>query len=648
MANKVVKFIGNLGFKAIMIFLVFVFAAFGSMIPEDFIAGMIFVGVALFIANLILKIERKKQVINKKTADYRLSVYAFSAFAGIVIRLKELPGALMVMIAVAMCFYNPVKKTVSGYAYKREIDYDSHNTTKPAINVGSFIKPKENVVEKVINEPVEETKYFGATETHASQNDVSNPLPVQEQNVEPALEENTGTQLPDFSILEQSSTIDREVFKSAKEKGERVADLLNTFAVKCDLMGVEVNDTFTCVTVSFGSKNDLKNPVEIQEAIVRELQADRVYVNPTGGDNNALQVLIPNTDGIVHLSKLVGNIEDNSLQYALGENYSGNPVIGDLNINGHLLIGGNMISGKSTLVRTIISSMMMKNTPDTLRLLFIDSKLLNYSDFEGVPHLCSPIVQRDIDKIKSALSVVDTIRENRLNLLASKGCKNINLYNSREKNKLQNMVVVLDELDEIMSYGDKDVESLLMKIASTGAITGIHMIAVSKGADRNTIPATIRAGFNGRISFATSTYVQSRINLETTGAELLSRIGEIIYKETVSSIGTRVIIPDYETADVKTICNYWKAKGRPQYYDAFIEKEIYDYTGPFKSMDPIYEEVKKLVATTGKASTSSIQRYFGIGYNRAARIIDSLEQEGAIGPARGDKPRVVYITERDL
>ena len=262
--------------------------------------------------------------------------------------------------------------------------------------------------------------------------------------------------------------------------------------------------------------------------------------------------------------------------------------------------------------------------------------------------MCSPIVQRDIDKIKSALSVVDAIRENRLNLLASKGCKNINLYNSKEKNKLQNIVVVLDELDEIMNYGDKDVESLLMKIASTGAITGIHMIAVSKGADRNAIPASIRAGFNGRISFATSTYVQSRINLETTGAELLSRTGEVIYKETVSSVGTRVIIPDYETTDIKTICNYWKAKGRPQYYDAFIEKEIYDYTGPFKSMDPMYDEVKRYVAMTGKASTSSIQRYFGIGYNRAARMIDYLEQEGAIGPVRGDKPRKVYISEKDL
>jgi len=350
------------------------------------------------------------------------------------------------------------------------------------------------------------------------------------------------------------------------------------------------------------------------------------------------------------MQELVSDKYRRKLLFPLGKDLMGKAVFAELDKMPHLLIAGATGSGKSVCVNSLITTFLLRTSPDELKFLLIDPKKVEFTSYHNIPHLIAPVIS-DAAEAARALKVIVLMMENRYEIFSKVAVRNITAYNERLLNSpdehLEPMpwiIVIIDELADLMIVAGKEVEASIQRITQLARAAGIHLIVATQRPSTDVITGIIKANIPSRIAFAVASGIDSRTILDHIGAEKLLGYGDMLFYPVGEPSSIRIQGVFVSDDEVKKVAEATSLQRKPSFDDAFLKLNEEDNNIGYSSAidDPMYAEVKQYIIETKRASTSSIQRRFGLGYNRAARIIDTLEQNGVIGPAQGSKPRDVY------
>ncbi len=378
--------------------------------------------------------------------------------------------------------------------------------------------------------------------------------------------------------------------------------------------------------------------INLSEDLARNTSSTSARVSVIPG-KNTVGIEIPNEvrEG-VSLKEIISNDKfqkkEIRLPIALGKSISGAPIVGDLTNMPHLLIAGTTGSGKSVCINTIIVSLLYKLNPDLCKFILIDPKMLELSTYEGIPHLLTPVIT-DAKKATSALAWTVKEMNSRYKLMSKVGVRNIDGYNSKHKLKMPYIVVVVDEMSDLMLVAGKEIENYIQKLSQMARAAGIHIIMATQRPSVDVITGTIKANFPTRISFQVSSKIDSRTILGEQGAEQLLGKGDMLFMSSANRI-IRIHGPYVSEQEIEKIANTLRAQGEPDYVEDITSEDNKDnktnITGD-DDKDELYKQALEIIKIEGKASTSFLQRKLQIGYNRAARIIDMMEERGVVSKA---------------
>lgn len=473
-------------------------------------------------------------------------------------------------------------------------------------------------------------------------------------------------QLPPLSLLSTRSTHNVSKEKSAANKNAaRLTNVLKQFGVNATIENAFIGPTITKYELKLEIGTRVNKILQLQDDIKLALATADIRIEAPIPGKPYVGIEVPNQSAAMVgfkdvLKSLLSNskYQHNPLVVALGKDVSGKPVFAQLDKMPHLLIAGATGSGKSVCVNTIISSILMRAKPDEVKLILVDPKKVELSIYNGIPHLLAPVVT-DPKKAAAVLREVVAEMERRYDLFASVNARNIQGYNEfaktynedhtdEPKEILPYHVIILDEVADLMMVASKDVEDCIMRISQMARAAGIHLIVATQRPSTDIITGVIKANIPSRIAFAVSSSIDSRTILDTSGAEKLLGKGDMLFSPMGSSSPMRVQGCFVSDEEVSAIVHYVSSQQEAVYEDKYVNvKSISSTQGSddFDEEDEEYEKCREFVIQAQKASTSLLQRKFRIGYNKAARIIDRLEEEGVIGPQLGSKPREVYIRQ---
>ncbi|OCN04218.1 hypothetical protein A4S06_03350 [Erysipelotrichaceae bacterium MTC7] len=438
---------------------------------------------------------------------------------------------------------------------------------------------------------------------------------------------------------------------AANESGKRLVYILKQFDVNTQLVATHIGPSVTKFELKVEEGVRVNKISNLQQDIKMGLAAKDIRIEAPIPGKSTVGIEIPNQEKtLVNIRDLLRTIPQSNankkLLFTLGKDLMGNNVYGELNKMPHLLIAGATGSGKSVCVNSIITSLLMRTKPDEVKMLLIDPKKVEFTMYANIPHLLGPVIT-DGDSANRALKVVVNIMEERYNYFSQAGVRNIAGYNEFVKKTgakpLPWIVVIIDELADLMLVAAKEVEASIQRITQLARAAGIHLIVATQRPSVDVITGVIKANIPSRIAFAVSSAIDSRTILDQQGAEKLLGLGDMLYIPQGENSPVRVQGCFVSDDEVEAIANACSSQAGPNYEDAFIRLEEHDgQVASTISSDPLFDEVYQFVIESQKASTSFIQRKFSIGYSRAARLIDLLEEQGVIGPANGSKPREVY------
>jgi S-DNA-T family DNA segregation ATPase FtsK/SpoIIIE len=387
--------------------------------------------------------------------------------------------------------------------------------------------------------------------------------------------------------------------------------------------------------------------INLSDDIARNTSSESARIATIPG-SNTVGIELPNASREnVYLSEILNNTDfkkkEIKLPIALGKNISGSPIVGDLASMPHLLIAGTTGSGKSVCINTIILSLLYRHTPDKCKFILIDPKMLELSTYEGIPHLLCPVIT-EAKKAASVLGWVVKEMESRYRLMTKESVRNIDGYNAKHKLPMPYIVVVVDEMSDLMLVAGKEIENYIQKLSQMARAAGIHIIMATQRPSVDVITGTIKANFPTRISFQVTSKIDSRTILGEQGAEQLLGKGDMLYMSSANRI-VRIHAPFVSDSEIEKINNFLRSQSEPDYVDEILnfadEKEIGDTLKSSEDKDELYQSALEIIKSEGKASTSFLQRKLQIGYNRAARIIDMMENEGVVSKAN-------HVGKRDI
>lgn len=475
---------------------------------------------------------------------------------------------------------------------------------------------------------------------------------------------NTDYKLPSLNLLKTVKNVNsRENEVRAKENIQKLEEVLKVFDISGKIVQVNIGPTVTQYELDLKAGTKVNKLLGIQREIALAMAAKDVRIQAPIPGKNTIGIELPNKiNSSVSFKEVLSNMpeinEKTLLAVGLGKDIMGKVKWCEINSTPHLLVAGSTGSGKSVCINCIIASILMRSKPDQVKLVLVDPKKVEFSMYNGIPHLLSPVVT-DAKKASIALKNIVHEMERRYELLEHTKNKNITAYNKycethTEYQKLPYIVVIIDELADLMLVAAKEVEDSIMRITQMARAAGIHLIVATQRPSTDIITGVVKANIPSRISFAVSSQIDSRTILDMGGAEKLLGKGDMLFLPMGESIPMRVQgayvseeelqkLVDYTIGQQKAIYDETltidrsesdSGRGVPD-SDGYASNEEYD--------DPIYNEVVDFAVSAGKISASLIQRKFRLGYNRAARIIDLLEERGVIGPPNGSKPREVLV-----
>ncbi|SMB97167.1 DNA translocase FtsK [Thermanaeromonas toyohensis ToBE] len=473
--------------------------------------------------------------------------------------------------------------------------------------------------------------------------------PVQEPLEEEGLDNYV---LPPLSLLHKPAKIKNP--RLEKDIGERIKileDTLESFGVKVKVTQVSCGPAVTRYEVQPAPGIKVSRIVSLADDIALSLAAPQVRIEAPIPGKAAIGIEVPNKEvAIVHLREVLETPAfteaTSKLTLALGKDIAGNPVIADLAKMPHLLIAGATGSGKSVCLNALICSMLFKAKPHELKFLMIDPKMVELTQYNGIPHLLAPVVSHP-KKAAAALHWMVNEMEKRYELFAAAGVKDINRYNrwvQREnvgREFLPLVVVVIDELADLMMVAPADVEDAICRLAQMARAAGIHLVVATQRPSVDVITGLIKANISARIAFAVSSQIDSRTILDMAGAEKLLGRGDMLFLPTGATKPIRVQGAYVSDREVEDLVTYIKQQGRPEYNLNFLKEEETVLTD--EEEDELLPAAVRVVLETGQASISMLQRRLRVGYARAARLMDMMEARGFVGGPEGTKPRAILI-----
>jgi DNA segregation ATPase FtsK/SpoIIIE, S-DNA-T family len=503
--------------------------------------------------------------------------------------------------------------------------------------------------------------------------------------------------LPPLELLAEPKSIARDASLSteALSQNARILEgVLEDFGVKGNIIHVRPGPVVTLYELEPAPGIKSSRVIGLADDIARSMSAIAARVAVVPG-RNAIGIELPNrVREMVYFREMIGSRDFGQtkakLAVALGKTIGGEPVVADLAKMPHLLVAGTTGSGKSVAINTMILSLVYRMTPEQCRLIMIDPKMLELSVYDGIPHLLSPVVT---DPKKAVVALKWTVREmeERYKKMSKIGVRNIDGFNERVGKALEKgegitrtvqtgfdrmtgealyeteefdlrplpyIVVIIDEMADLMMVAGKDIEGAVQRLAQMARAAGIHVIMATQRPSVDVITGTIKANFPTRISFQVTSKIDSRTILGEQGAEQLLGQGDMLYMAGGGRI-QRVHGPFVSDMEVEDVVAFLKSQGAPQYLDAITADDDEDGegdssgapsgTGNLADSEDPYDQAVAVVLRDGKASTSYIQRRLGIGYNRAASIIERMEKEGLVGPANhAGKREILVPTEEDV
>ena len=460
--------------------------------------------------------------------------------------------------------------------------------------------------------------------------------------------------LPPLTLLQSTAkSKNSRLTKDIAENSRILEETLENFGVKARVIHVSRGPAVTRYEVQPAPGTKVSKIVNLADDIALNMAAHQVRIEAPIPGKSVVGIEVPNKEvAIVHLREVLESREfqDNpsKLLAALGKDITGNPVVIDLSKMPHLLIAGATGMGKSVCLNALIASILFKSKPSEVKFLIIDPKMVELAAFNGIPHLIAPVVTHP-KKAAVALRWVANEMESRYEKFASWGAKDITRYNQTQIREGQPeecipyIVVIIDELADLMMIAPADVEDAICRLAQMARAAGIHLVVATQRPSVDVITGLIKANIPSRIAFAVSSQTDSRTILDVNGAEKLVGRGDMLYMPVGASKPIRVQGAFISDREVEQLVSFLKKQEQPLYNENVASLEVQEEDPP-EEEDKLLPDAVRLFIESGQASISLLQRKFHIGYTRAARLIDQMEQRGFVGPYEGSKPREVLVT----
>ncbi|ANZ58000.1 cell division protein FtsK [Fructilactobacillus lindneri] len=586
--------------------------------------------------------------------------------------------AILLMLGGLLIFFNVpvIKITRNGFnwikkwfgtvkaAHNRRI-LQRKSIKKPTIIESEIVKHKGSLQQDEIEQPsetIEQSKDVKVNEKPNIRMAINNQT-TDEQifNTSPVKTSNGDYQLPSINLLAKIPPTDQTTEYHAIDKNTQILQkTLKSFGVDAEVKNVSLGPSVTEYELHPAIGVKVSKIVNLSDDLALALAAKDIRIEAPIPGKSLIGIEVPNKEVSMVSFRDVFETQskktrDDVLSVPLGKDVNGNVISCDLTKMPHLLIAGSTGSGKSVAINGILTSILLKATPDQVKMMLIDPKKVELGVYNGIPHLLSPVVSEP-KKATRALGKVVAEMEKRYELFAKAGQRKISTYNEFIKHKnseegtdlptLPYIVVVVDELADLMMTVSNEVESAIIRLAQMGRAAGVHMILATQRPSVDVITGLIKANVPSRIAFAVSSGTDSRTILDANGAEKLLGRGDMLYEPIDLNKPLRIQGSFISDQDVESVVDFVKQEGDPDYDEnMIISDEEITQDEKDEEKDELFDEALDFVVKEHKASTSMLQRRFRIGYNRAARIIDDMEQRGYVGPQRGSTPRTVYKQE---
>lgn len=459
-----------------------------------------------------------------------------------------------------------------------------------------------------------------------------------------------------------------------QQNAQTIHDTLAEFNIDAEMEGANIGPKVTQYTLRPPSGVKLTRITALETNIALNLAAQSLRIEAPIPGQRAVGIEVPNKRAAdVRLYGVLNSGQwkdvDDKLAFAIGKDISGQPVVGKLNKMPHLLIAGQTGSGKSVMINTLLTSLLYRNSPSDMKLILVDPKQVEMAPYEDIPHLLTPVITEP-EKTISALKWAVNEMERRYKLLAGEKLRNIESYNKKiqsgakkvavedeegntqqvDNGAMPYIVIVIDELADLMMVAARDVEALIVRLAQKARAVGIHLVLATQSPRADVITGLIKANIPARIAFTVAGQVESRIIMDQVGAEKLLGQGDMLFLDSGKNKAIRIQGAWVMDEEVAKITDYLRMQSAPQYNDEIISQPVqingkggvvmdFDNDGE----DDMFKDAVRVVVDSKKASTSLLQRRLRVGYARAARIIEEMEEQGIIGPADGSRPREVLI-----
>ena len=552
--------------------------------------------------------------------------------------------------------------------FKKLFDKSEEDDEKPSkkqvLNTNEIIDEEEPIDKRVVITSVEDLEPKKEVNATVGSMDSSKTIET---------EEDTSNEVyikPPVALLNQNKSKGKvnstEFIASNTKILERV---FSDFGMHAKVIEVHVGPAVTQYEMDLDRGTKVNKVLSISREIALALAAKEVRIEAPIPGKNTIGVEIPNqTIMAVSMREIMEDLEknpkykDSKLAAPLGRDIMGKVKCVEINKTPHMLVAGATGSGKSVCINNIIVSIIMRATPDEVKMVLVDPKKVEFNVYEGIPHLLTPVVT-DPKKASAALQKIVVEMDDRYETFKNSGTKNIQTYNDYIEKELKKnpdcglkkmpfILVIIDELADLMLVAAKEVEESIMRITQLARAAGIHLIVATQRPSTDIITGVVKSNIPTRISFAVSSSIDSRTILDMTGAEKLLGKGDMLYKPMDENTPTRVQGSFVSDDEIARVVDFVKKRCHPpKYSDKFTNLDANQSSGGSdmssgnsgEQKDVLYDEILNYAIRMGQISASLIQRKYSIGYNRAARIMDQFEEKGIVGPAKGSKPRDVLV-----
>lgn len=581
------------------------------------------------------------------------------------VKLVSLQGASVVSIVLIICGFI-MFSGITIYDIVKSLKEGVKKTVQGTVNLTHKVKDKEHI-KQVEEEYEKDDKIVISSMDELVTNDDKKEVKEDIETIEldEIKETNVNYKFPPITLLSKPTKNNNKNNQEAiKDTVNVLQEVFHDFGVEAKVVAINIGPAVTQYELEIKAGTKLSRIVSLDKELALSLAAKSVHIQAPIPGKKTVGVEIPNKSiTMVSVREILEAIpkgmEDSKLLVTLGKDIMGKPIFCEINKTPHLLVAGSTGSGKSVCINSMLVSILMRTKPEEVQLVLVDPKKVELSMYNGVPHLKTPVVT-DPKKANIVLKKIVVEMEHRYDLFEQSGTKNIAGYNAYidKKNKTKDefsqikklpyIVVIIDELADLMLVAAKEVEESIMRITQMARAAGIHLIVATQRPSTDVITGVVKANIPSRISFAVSSSIDSRTILDMTGAEKLLGKGDMLFLPQGENTPIRVQGTFVSDEEIKAVVDYTISQQKAR-YDESLTIETEDLKGSTTmtekdaTEEPLYNEIVEFVVTQGKASASLLQRRFRLGYNRAARAIDLLEERGIIGPSNGSKPREVLV-----